>query len=156
MRLIVPTLLTCLVLGCADSDAGSTAEDEVHGATDTGLASIDAGVIDAPSAGTSLRQEVMPIIDQTCGGCHTRTDAPFPPAVANDVYYDDADDLMALVGTFIIAGDAAGSGFVAILTQDLPVGQGPTLMPPPDMADAMVDEAIEIVRAWIDEGAQDN
>jgi hypothetical protein len=98
----------------------------------------------------------MPIIDQTCGGCHTRTDAPFPPAVANGVYYDDADDLMALVGTFIIAGDAAGSGFVAILTQDLPVGQGPTLMPPPDMADAMVDEAIEIVRAWIDEGAQDN
>lgn len=111
--------------------------------------------VDTPNE-TSLSVHVMPLISQSCGGCHTRTNAPFPPAVANEVYYDNEDDLLGMVGTFILAGDAANSGFVAILTQDFPVGQGPTLMPPPDMAEPMTDDAIAVVTSWINEGAQDN
>jgi len=164
----LPVLLTCLALGCADS--GPTSQlDNATGAADGAVTNDDtSGVPDTEgpdegdssaeelSQGTSLVEHVMPIIDSACGGCHTRTDAPFPPAVANGVFYDDAADLLALVGTFIVAGDSANSGFVAILTQSMAVGQGPTLMPPPDMADAMSGDDVAVVAAWIDEGAEDN
>jgi hypothetical protein len=168
MMKALPILLTCLVMGCGDSDPvgptgdtagaadGAVASDDTSGAPDTeGPDEGDASTDEAPQ-GTSLVEHVMPIIDQSCGGCHTRTDAPFPPAVANGVYCDDADDLLALVGTFIVAGDSANSGFVTILSQAMAVGQGPTLMPPPEMAGAMSDDDVAVVAAWIDEGAEDN
>lgn len=104
----------------------------------------------------SLANDVMPLIDKTCGGCHTRTEAPFPPAVENGVYYDDKEDLLALVGTFIVPGDSAKSGFVAILNQSLSVGQGPTPMPPPMAAPPMAEVDVAVVMRWIDEGAKDN
>jgi hypothetical protein len=105
---------------------------------------------------TSLSGDVMPLIQAQCGGCHTRTDAPFPDAVVNDVYLEIEDDLLGMVGTFITAGDAANSGFIAILKQEMEVGQGPTAMPPPGMAEAMSDDDVAVVSAWIDEGAKDN
>jgi mono/diheme cytochrome c family protein len=168
MMKTLPILLTCLAMGCGDSgpvaptrdttaDAdSSSASDDTSGAPDTeGPDEGDASTDEAPQ-GTSLVEHVMPIIDQSCGGCHTRADAPFPPAVANGVYYDDVDDVLTLVGTFILGGDSANSDFVAILTQAMAVGQGPTLMPPPDMAGAMSQDDVAIVAAWIDEGAEDN
>ena len=98
----------------------------------------------------------MPLILESCGGCHKRMGTPFPTAVANEVYYEDEEDLLGLVGSFIIAGDAANSGLVAILTQDLAVGQGPTLMPPPDLSGPMDENQVAIVKAWIDQGAKNN
>lgn len=105
---------------------------------------------------TSLEADVMPIIIQSCGGCHTRTDAPFPAAVVNDVYYENKDDILVLVGSYILPGDPENSGFLAILTQDFPVGAGPTVMPPPEMGQPMSEVDVAIVAAWIEEGALDN
>lgn len=135
MKMLAVLFVGCLVMGCADSDTGDTGDT---------------------TTGTSLVGDVMPLISQSCGGCHTRNDAPFPAAVANGVYYDDVDDLLGLVGTFIVPGDPVNSGFVAILTQAIAVGEGPTLMPPPEMAEAMTDDDVAVVIAWIAEGAQNN
>ena len=127
--------------GCA-ADKDATSED-----TATGL-SADVEV--------SLASDVMPLVAASCGGCHTRLEAPFPAAVANGAFYDDVDDMMALVGTFIVPGDAAASGFVAILNQDFAVGEGPTLMPPPGMGEPMAADDVDVVMAWIDDGAENN
>ena len=105
---------------------------------------------------TSLSADVMPLIQMQCGGCHTRTDAPFPDAVVNSVFLETDADMLGLVGSFITAGDAANSGFVSILKQELAVGAGPTMMPPPGMAEAMPADDVAVVSAWIDEGAKDN
>jgi len=132
-------LLSSLVTGCVSDDDS----DDV----DTGA---------GQSAEVSLSADVMPLINKSCGGCHTRTNAPFPVAVDNGVFYDEKDDLLALVGTFIVPDDPMGSGFLAILTQDLAVGQGPTLMPPPGMAQPMAADDVAVVVAWITGGAKDN
>lgn len=141
-------LLTLMCIACGtEGDDSSTPTPEQ---SDTGHAA------DKGPTSTSLSADVFPLIAQSCGGCHTRTNAPFPPAVENSVYYDEPADIYALVGSFIIAGHPNDSGFVAILTQDLAVGSGPTLMPPPGMAEPMSAQDINIVKSWITEGAQNN
>ena len=129
-------VLSIFVTGCGDEN--STSDND-----------------DAP-AGVSLSGDVLPLILESCGGCHKRMGAPFPNAVANEVYYEDEEDILGLVGSFIIAGDSANSGFVAILAQDLAVGQGPTLMPPPDRAEPMDESQVTLIKAWIDQGAKNN
>lgn len=112
-----------------------------------------------PSKGTtvSLADDVVPIMRDECGFCHTRTDSPSAPAVANDVYLERKNDLLGLVGTDIVAGDSAKSRLVAWLRQEEGAGNGPTLMPPPTSGrDKMSRADIQVVRAWIDEGALDN
>lgn len=135
-----------LVILIAGLMSGCGTEDEIDPGT----------TADMSVSGRSLQDDVFPLIAQSCGGCHSRTNAPFPPAVTNGVYYDDTDDVAALVGTFIIPQDADNSGFIAILTQDLAVGQGPTLMPPPGMGQSMSEEDINTIKSWINEGAQNN
>ena len=104
----------------------------------------------------SLETDVVPMIQANCGGCHTRTDAPYPEAVVNDVYWETKDDVLGVVGTFIVPGDSATSGFIAILRQDTAVGAGPTLMPPPMLAPAMPAAEVDVVARWVDQGAMDN
>ncbi len=106
-------------------------------------------------ADVSLANQALPIVQASCGGCHTRNNSPTPPAVANMVYLENKDDVLGLVGSFIVAGDSANSGFVKILTQEMPVGAGPTVMPPPPGA-KMSDANLAVISSWIDQGAQDN
>lgn len=108
------------------------------------------------SSTVSLVDDVVPIIRRDCGGCHTRTDSPSPYAVRNDVFLERRNDLLGLVGTSIVAGDAAASGFIALLEQSAGAGTGPTLMPPPTAGDAMAADDVAVVSTWIDEGALDN
>lgn len=103
----------------------------------------------------SLSTQALPLLTSACGGCHTRNNSPTPPAVANMVYLENKDDVLGFVGTFITAGDSANSGFVKILTQEMAVGAGPTVMPPPPAA-KMSDANIDIIKKWIDQGAKDN
>jgi mono/diheme cytochrome c family protein len=118
--------------------------------TDTGMTG------DTGMALVSLEMDGLPIIQARCGGCHTRGMAPFPPAVANDVYFETKEDVLGLVGTFIVAGDSSSSGFISILRQDMAVGMGPTLMPPPMAAEAMPADEVDMIALWIDQGAMDN
>lgn len=133
------TLAAALLVGCGGTDVETA---------DTGTT--------ASTTETSLSGDVMPVMQSNCAGCHTRASAPFPEAVVNGAYYETGDDLLALIGTFIAPGDSANSGFIAVLTQDFPVGVGPTVMPPPDLASAMAADDVATVAAWIDEGALNN
>lgn len=107
--------------------------------------------------GVSLSDDVVPIISTECGFCHTRQDPPNPAATLNGVYYETAQDLLDKVGGPIVAGSATDSRLIDILRQDLAVGSGPTLMPPPPSGRPPVGEAdIAIVAEWIDQGAEDD
>jgi hypothetical protein len=141
-RLISITVLALALHGCGD-DSTATPRDAMA-ETDGGTASV------------SLENDVMPIVSMRCGGCHTRTDSPFPDAVQNMVYFEREEDLLGLVGSFIVAGDAGSSGLIQILRQEIAVGEGPTLMPPPSVAPAMPSEEVDVVDAWINQGAEDN
>lgn len=102
----------------------------------------------------SLRTDVMPIFAANCAGCHARENG-IPEAVVNMAYLESPEDIMANVGTFIMAGDSANSGFVGVLRQDFGVGAGMTVMPPPP-ASALSAADVEVFAQWIDEGAKDN
>lgn len=105
----------------------------------------------------SLRSDLMPWVGPKCGFCHTRVDTPAPDAVVNMVYFEEAGDMTGLVGTFITAGDSANSGLVNVMAGEFPVGSGPTTMPPPDApVDAPTEDELQMLRDWIDQGAQDN
>ena len=104
----------------------------------------------------SLSADVMPVFAQNCAGCHARENSPFPDAVANGVYFENKDDILANVGTFIVAGDSANSGLVGVLRQDFGVGASMTLMPPPDVGSAVPSADVARVAGWIDDGANDN
>jgi hypothetical protein len=99
----------------------------------------------------SLSTDVMPLITKSCGGCHARTNTPFPLAVANRVYYENTEDLLALQRSFILSIEALKSGFVCYFA----ARTGP-MMHLPEMDGAMAEEDIAVVMDWIDEGAKDN
>lgn len=110
---------------------------------------------DSEEAEVSLSSQALPLVVSSCGGCHARENSPTPAAVANMVYLEEKGDVLGLVGSFIVAGDSANSGFVKILTQEMPVGAGPTVMPPPPSPAMSADDVATISR-WIDQGAKDN
>lgn len=154
-------LLASFASGCDDDDdggddmnAGTGADD---GAMATGESGADESADEESGAGeeVSLATDALPIVLARCGGCHTRGESPAPAAVVNMVYLEEKDDVLGLVGSFIVAGDSASSGFLSIMRQDLAVGAGPTLMPPPPSA-AMPVEEVDMIALWIDQGAQDN
>ena len=144
--LMMVLALMCIACGTEGDDLSTAATDQ----PDLGNA------VDEGPTSTSLSADVFPIIAQSCGGCHTRSNAPFSTAVENGVYYDEPADIYGLVGSFIVAGYPDESGFVAILTQELAVGSGPTLMPPPGMSEPMSVQDINTVKSWITEGALNN
>ena len=45
-----------------------------------------------------LRDDVMPLVLRSCGGCHTGIGASFPLEVANEVFYEKEEDLLELEG----------------------------------------------------------
>lgn len=130
-------------IGCT----GGTESPSPTGDTSTG--STDPATV-------SLVDDVVPIVERECGVCHTRTDSPSRNAVRNDVFLERRNDLLRLVGTAVVAGDAAGSDLIAWMTQAQGAGSGPTLMPPPGTGDPMDAADIAVVETWIDEGAPDN
>lgn len=142
-----------MVIGCTGD--GTTDKTDT---TDTVTDATDAtDTTDSGTEAVSLADDVVPIISRECGFCHTRTKSPNPYAVANKVYLETSDDLLGLVGSFIMAGDSANSGFIAVLEQTMGVGTGDTLMPPPaSKRPAMSKADVAVVAQWIDEGALDN
>lgn len=179
--LALPLFLS--LAGCEEDGDSEGDGDGVTGAPTPGSTSGDEGQADLGEAGSgesgdgdgdstgepgtddgdtgdlevSLTDDVLPLYLDRCGFCHTRTDSPAPPAVANNVFLEEKGDLLGLVGSFIIAGDSANSGLIAVSTGDFPVGMGPTVMPPPGSGKNPFSEAeAAVVAAWIDAGAQDN
>ena len=113
---------------------------------------------DDPAASVSLASDVVPIMAARCGTCHQP--GGNPGAIANGTYFNTADDIMGKVdnafGT-IVSGDSANSGLIKIMKQEISVGAGPTLMPPPPSGNDPVPAGeIDTVAKWIDDGAVEN
>ena len=105
----------------------------------------------------SLANDVVPIMASNCGVCHAREGSPSPEAVANSVYFENSQDMLSRVGSLIEPGDSEGSLLISVLRQDVGIGAGPTLMPPPSSArNPMTKTRITVVATWIDDGAPDN
>lgn len=157
----ITTLAAALLLtGCGDDDGqqptpdSAVSVDRGAGADTSGGDDIGAG---EGATAVSLSTQVVPIVQAQCGHCHTRNNSPAPKAVENQAYFETKADLLQRIGTAIVAGDAAQSPLIKIMRQELAVGDGPTLMPPPaSNRPKMPDSEVAIVAAWIDQGAKDN
>jgi hypothetical protein len=150
--------------GAADAGADSAVDDtstEDVAADDTAgddTAEVDVVVV------TSLRDDVFPIIQSKCGGCHTRGTPveDWEESVERGTYFDEVGDMLARVGddprqNSIIAGDSGASAFLGVLRQEFTFGDNDLVMPPEQSGSlATRAEDIEIIIAWIDEGALDN
>ncbi len=137
-------------LACLAACASEGAEDE--GGEESGV--VDSG---SPVEQVSLREDVLPVVQEHCGFCHTRTGSPSAGAVENEVYWERRNDMLGTVGELIVAGSASDSDFMAILRGNLPVGDGPTVMPPPSARRPDIPRReVRTVGDWIDQGALDN
>lgn len=116
----------------------------------------DGGAAAAIPTEKSLSADVVPVVRGFCGACHKRTDSPSPDAVANGLYFETAADLLGLIGTGdIVPSDGAGSPLIQIMDRTLGAGTKGELMPPAPVG-PMPKADVAVVKAWIDQGAQDN
>ena len=105
-------------------------------------------------APVSLNQEVVPLFTRSCAVCHRRVDGD-GEAVAHGVYYENAEDILAKVGTAILPGRPTESLLLKVLGRSYPVGTRLVTMPPPGSGVPAWSEA-ELARfaQWILEGAK--
>jgi hypothetical protein len=88
----------------------------------------------------SYQQDVQPIWNAACIECH----GPIPPNLEDGVSYNNL-----LSGGYVVPGDSENS----ILYQSLLGIEGVSLMPP---SGKLPDSQINIVKKWIDDGAENN
>ncbi|NCF63199.1 MAG: hypothetical protein GWP58_10135 [Gammaproteobacteria bacterium] len=99
----------------------------------------------------SFSQNVRPIIDQNCLGCHKEGGAGYE---ASGFSMETYEDLMkgTKFGPMIIAGDSIGSNMIVLME-----GRAdPSISMPHGDMDPVSKQDIEIIRLWIDQGAQNN
>ena len=113
-------------------------------------------VTSVPAEEVSFSKDLMPLFERSCASCHKR-EGGNEKAVKNKVYYEKKEDLLSLVGTFIVAGQPDKSGLVKVLDQTTKFGRRKSPMPPPKAAAPKWSEAeLKKIRAWITAGAKDN
>jgi hypothetical protein len=93
---------------------------------------------DTPIEDVSYQNDIIPLWVQ-CVGCHSGNE---PPDLRDNVSYDE------LLNGYVVPGDADAS----ILYKSL-LGVGAPLMPP---GSQWPDTKINLVKDWINQGAQDN
>lgn len=90
----------------------------------------------------SFNRDIRPILTNHCFACH----GPDASAAAADLRLDLRD---AAIENVIVPGDAKGSELVErILSQDKDV-----MMPPPELHKPLDNKKIDLLRRWIDDGA---
>ena len=92
-----------------------------------------------PPEEVSYQNDIIPLWVQ-CSGCHSGN---LPPDLRDEFSYD------ALLNGYVIPNDADGS----VLHKSLLGIDGVSLMPP---GSKWPDSKIDLVAAWINQGAQDN
>ena len=90
----------------------------------------------------SYQQDVQPIWNAACTECHGN----IPPNLENGVSYNN------LLNGYVEPGDSENS----ILYQSLLGINGVSLMPPQSSGGKLPDSQINIVKKWIDDGAENN
>ena len=90
----------------------------------------------------SYSQQVSPIFQSACGECHGGDE----PALGLDLTSYEAAMEGSDYGSVIEAGDADGSLLIdMIVAEEMPID-----------ADPLSEEEIEVIRSWIDAGAENN
>lgn len=101
----------------------------------------------------SFKQDITPIIDANCSGCHQAPDGY--GYKASGLEMDSYESLMqgTIYGPIIIAGDSRRS-----ILNKLVEGRAGKLQSVLHRADKepMTEEEISVIRQWVDEGAPDN
>lgn len=99
----------------------------------------------------SFAQDVKPILDQNCLACHQAGGQGFEASGLSMVSYED---LMQGTegGPMVIAGDVEGSNLLVLME-----GRAdPSISMPHGSLDPVPSEDIEVIRAWIAQGAKNN
>ncbi len=122
------TLTTVAVLTCAVALATVRAQDK-------------------PPAGppVSFNREILPILANNCFACH----GPDEKHRETKFHFDTEDGAFAKKGV-IVRGSAADSLLIEKITEPNPKDR----MPPPESGHVLTDRQIDLLRRWIDQGAQ--
>jgi mono/diheme cytochrome c family protein len=142
MRLaFVVTIGACLILtACSKEKKPDAVPDSEPGKT----------------AEVSLAGDLMPVFAKSCAGCHKR-EGGIAAAIEGGVFIEKKEDILKAIGTGIVPGKPAESGFLKVLDQTYPVGRDKVVMPPPNSkAPKWSKEDLDLFSRWIAEGAKDN
>ncbi len=98
--------------------------------------------VNPPVVPVSYNRDVRPILSSKCFQCHG-----FDPATREaDLRLDHEEDSRAVIEP----GDAAASELIARIESD----DADAIMPPPEVEKPLTDRERDILRRWIDQGAQ--
>jgi hypothetical protein len=104
----------------------------------------------------SLTKDVMPLFERSCAVCHKR-EGGNKRAVRNSTYYDKKEDLLSVVGTYILPGKPDKSGLTKVLNQTQKIGKRQMTMPPSNSkAPKFSEKDLKVFSDWVAAGAKDN
>ncbi|HMX29722.1 MAG TPA: DUF1549 domain-containing protein, partial [Blastocatellia bacterium] len=103
------------------------------------------GSAQAKPATINFDREIRPILSDTCFACH----GPDETKRKARLRLDTKDGAFAKQGV-IVPGNAAESRLIKRVTSKDPN----SVMPPPDSGHKLTDKQIELLKRWVDEGAQ--
>ena len=89
-----------------------------------------------------FNRDIRPILAEACFACH----GPAETTRQADLRLDTSD----FIGTAVVPGDAEGSPLFQRVTTDEPIGR----MPPASSGRPLTTAQIDVVRRWIDAGAE--
>ncbi len=89
-----------------------------------------------------FNRDIRPLLNEACVACH----GPAEATRQADLRLDTSD----FIGTVVVPGDAAGSPLFQRLTTDEAIGR----MPPASSGRSLTADQIDLVRRWIDAGAE--
>ena len=89
-----------------------------------------------------FNRDIRPILTEACVACH----GPAEATRQADLRLDTSD----FIGTIVVPGDAEGSPLFQRLTTDGPIDR----MPPVSSGRSLTADQIDVVRRWIDAGAE--
>ncbi len=103
---------------------------------------LGAAPVQEPAQLVEFDRDIRPLLSEACVACH----GPAEATRQADLRLDTSD----FIGTVVVPGDAEGSPLFQRLTTDGPIGR----MPPVASGRSLTADQIDVVRRWIDAGAE--
>ena len=101
-----------------------------------------AAPVQEPARPVEFDRDIRPLLSEACFACHGPAEATRQAGLR----LDNSD----FIGTVVVPGDAEGSPLFQRVTTDEPVGR----MPPVSSGRSLTADQIDVVRRWIDAGAE--
>ncbi len=103
---------------------------------------LGAAPVQEPAQLVEFDRDIRPLLSEACVACH----GPAEATRQADLRLDTSD----FIGTVVVPGDAEGSPLFQRLITDGPIGR----MPPVASGRSLTADQIDVVRRWIDAGAE--